>query len=127
MTALLGLLLLATGTLPLSGAAVSPALKTCLASGDAARGVNAAMKACTQAELQRRDQDLNRMYKKNMARLSAAARNRLRQTQRDWIKRRDANCEPNLSPEAGSLGSLDYLDCMIDETIKQTRRLARMR
>ena len=129
MSFLAGLLaiLVGAGAPPSAGPPISPVLEACLASGDAARGVTIAMKMCTQDELQRRDAVLNRTYGARMAHLSATGRARLRTTQRAWIKHRDATCEPLMGPDTGSLGGLDYLDCMINQTIEQTHRLANAR
>lgn len=113
------------GVAPMAGEPSSSEvqLRACLASGDAARGVTSAMKACSMAEYRRRDAILNAAYVRRMRSLPIAARERLRIEERSWIRSRDSTCSVRMGNDSGSLDSLDYLDCVIDQTIARTKCL----
>ncbi len=100
----------------------------CLNTGDAARGVDPAMQQCNADELARQDARLNQAYGAAMARLSPAARADLRLHERAWIRHRDQVCQryaPNGSN--GTIAYLEYAICQIDETIRRTIRLEKLR
>jgi uncharacterized protein YecT (DUF1311 family) len=98
--------------------------RTCLATGDAARGVTPAMAGCVNAELQRQDGLLNAAYKKAMAVRSSARKQTLRAAQRDWIKRRDSECQENLT--GGTIDMIEVPSCQLDMTAVRTIELQRM-
>lgn len=127
---MIGLLLTLALTLDAGGAQVdaqaqySPALDACLKSGDAANGVSVAMATCFNTELTRQDVRLNAAYKAAMARRSAADRDRLRAVQRAWIKRRDAECQENLT--GGTIDMVERSSCHLELTVIRAVELERM-
>ncbi len=113
---------------PAVEARITPAYKDCMAGDDAARGVTPAMTACTHAEVERQDARLNQAYVMVMKRLPATRRPALRTSQRQWIKRRDANCQKAAAAMEGGTGaSLEFLGCMMRETIERTLWLEKYR
>jgi uncharacterized protein YecT (DUF1311 family) len=93
----------------------------CMNSGDAVRGVTPAMGACITAEMALQDRRLNIAYKNVMQRLSAPKKINLRSSERIWIKERDEQCqEEYASYEGGTMASLAYGTCVINETISRT-------
>lgn len=102
----------------------SPAYARCLDSGDAARGVTVAMAGCTNAELQKQDARLNRAYKAAMARRSKPQQASLRNAQRAWIKRRDAECRKDLT--GGTIDMLNIGGCHLSMTTVRAVELERM-
>ncbi|MFT4254468.1 MAG: lysozyme inhibitor LprI family protein [Caulobacter sp.] len=102
----------------------SPAYDRCLNTGDALKGVTAAMAGCTNAELQKQDARLNRAYKAEMAGRSKARQAGLRNAQRAWIKRRDAECRENLT--GGTIDILEIGGCHLSMTTVRAVELERM-
>ncbi|MDG2522541.1 lysozyme inhibitor LprI family protein [Caulobacter segnis] len=102
----------------------SPALDACLAGDDAARGVSVAMATCFNEERGRQDARLNAAYKAVMARRSPGDRNSLRDVQRAWIKRRDAECEENLT--GGTIDMVERAACHLELTAMRAVELERL-
>jgi len=102
----------------------SPAYDACLNSGDAIKGVTAAMAGCTNEELQKQDARLNRAYKAAMAGRSKAEQAKLRTIQRAWIKRRDAECQEDLT--GGTIDILNIGGCHLSMTTVRAVELERM-
>lgn len=105
--------------------AYTPAFGRCLETGRAAQGVTSEMAACIGAELQRQDARLNTAYQAAMAARSAADQQALRQVQRDWIRRRDAECDQNLT--GGTIDRLNVPSCRLRLTAIRAVELERMR
>ncbi|MBI1682180.1 lysozyme inhibitor LprI family protein [Caulobacter hibisci] len=102
----------------------TPAYDRCLNSGDALKGVTVAMAGCTNAELQKQDARLNRAYKAAMATRSKARQATLRTAQRAWIKRRDAECQQDLT--GGTIDMLNIGGCHLSMTTVRAVELERM-
>ncbi len=102
----------------------SPAYGRCLNSGDALKGVTVAMAGCTNAELQKQDARLNRAYKAAMAKRSKPQQASLRTAQRAWIKRRDAECQEDLT--GGTIDMLNIGGCHLSMTTVRAVELERM-
>jgi uncharacterized protein YecT (DUF1311 family) len=102
----------------------SPTLDACLAGDDAARGVSVAMASCFNEEWARQDARLNAAYGTVMAKRSPAARKSLRDVQRAWIKRRDAECEEN--PTGGTIDMVERAACRLELTAIRAVELERM-
>ncbi|PVM91893.1 lysozyme inhibitor LprI family protein [Caulobacter endophyticus] len=102
----------------------SPAYAACLNSGDAIKGVTAAMAGCTNEELGKQDARLNRAYKAAMAGRSRAEQAKLRTVQRAWIKRRDAECREDLT--GGTIDVLNIGGCHLSMTTVRAVELERM-
>ena len=98
--------------------------KPCLQSGDAAKGVTVAMASCFNAELTRQDQRLNKAYAAAMAAQTKAGQGALRTAQRAWIKRRDADCEKDLT--GGTIDMLERAGCHLEMTTVRAIELERM-
>ena len=106
----------------------SAAYRTCMATGDAAKGVTVGLLDCNGTEIDRQDDRLNRTYRTVMARLAPPARARLRASERAWIKQRDRSCRRTSgSAEGGTLASVIYSGCILDRTIERTMWLERYR
>jgi uncharacterized protein YecT (DUF1311 family) len=92
----------------------------CMSSGDAANGVTSGVLDCIGAEIDRQDARLNQAYKMVMSRLNASRKTILRASERAWIGQRDARCRKASAPEkGGTLASIIYSGCILDETIKR--------
>jgi uncharacterized protein YecT (DUF1311 family) len=89
----------------------------CMAAGDARIGVTVAMLDCLGAEHDIQDARLNQTYKRLMARLDQEARDKLRQEQRAWLKRRDSKCASNAN--GGTAETLSASGCFLSETAQQ--------
>lgn len=129
LTILLPLLGIGVGSTPVQAAGTgqsgeSATYQRCMDTGDAARGVTVAIMDCLGAEISRQDAALNQAYKSAMLKLPQASRARLRASERDWIKRRDARCRSaGDEVEGGSLSGILYNQCLLDETLARTRWL----
>lgn len=95
----------------------SPALAACLNSGDAARGVSAAMGGCFDAELKLQDDRLNAAYRSALSKRDAAGQARLRAEERAWIRRRDAECRA--VAVGGTIDMVEIPACLLDATIRR--------
>lgn len=127
-----GLVLLALAAVPAQAQApkidpekeYTPAYDRCLNSGDAIKGVTVAMAGCTNEELARQDARLNRAYKAAMAKRTKAEQAKLRTAQRAWIKRRDAECQEDLT--GGTIDMLNIGGCHLSMTTVRAVELERM-
>ena len=124
-------LLVAAMTVPLSAAWATPksavekrysaAYNSCMNSGDAAHGVTSGIMDCNGAEIDLQDARLNQAYKMVMSRLDDQQKTVLRTSERNWIKSRDAACKKSVGDEeGGTLGTVMYSNCILDETISRT-------
>lgn len=106
----------------------SAAYRTCLATGDAARGVTSGLLDCSGAEIDRQDARLNQTYRAVMARLGPRGRTKLRASERAWIGERDRGCRRTSGlADGGTLASVMYSACILDRTIERTMWLERYR
>lgn len=93
----------------------------CMASGDAARGTTMGILDCMGQENARQDVRLNQAYKLAMQPSSEVSQTTLRQSERLWLKDREATCTADASPfEGGTQQRISYAQCLMDETIKRT-------
>lgn len=93
----------------------------CMTGGAAARGQTLAMNDCTAAEIERQDARLNQAYVTVMKRLPAKRKAALRNSERQWIARRDRTCRAAAARFGGGTGAgLEYGQCMLRETIART-------
>lgn len=90
----------------------SPAFSQCIS---LSVGVTIAMRNCSAQEYARLDRKLNATWRSTMSRIpNEAARFRLRQIQREWIKTRWAECDKQVAQSGG--GTADLLiddDCQL--------------
>lgn len=88
---------------------------------DTSDGVTADMMDCLGVEIDRQDARLNQAYVMVMRPMPKPRKEKLRGLQRVWIKQRDAKCA-RASAEAGggTLSSVVYSSCILDETIGRT-------
>ncbi len=98
----------------------------CMKTGPAAYGNDPAMLDCGYAEQARQDQRLNAIYRATMARLGPAGKQRLRASERAWIKARDAQCDP-IYASGGTAAKLNGSGCLLELTIRRRLWLARYR
>lgn len=80
------------------------------------------------AELQTADEDLNRVYRDAMARLSEPAKTSLRDQQREWIKVRDAECSEEkiagqMQGAGGTAVTVEIVSCKARLTEKRVGEL----
>jgi uncharacterized protein YecT (DUF1311 family) len=87
---------------------------------DTSEGVTSSMMDCIGAEIEVQDGRLNQAYVMVMRPLPKPRKDTLRGLQRTWIKQRDAKCKRAIADEGGSMGSIIYADCILDQTIKRT-------
>ena len=96
----------------------------CMNSGEAAEGVTLGILNCNGTEIDRQDARLNQAYKMVMIRLNAAQKSKLRFLERAWVNRRDARCRHEAAPEeGGTLASIIYSGCILNETIARRQWL----
>lgn len=92
----------------------------CMNTGDAANGVTSGIMDCNGLEIDRQDARLNQAYKMVMARSNSQQKTGLRMSERNWIGQRDARCQrASASEEGGSLTTIIYSGCILEETIKR--------
>ncbi|NWK75833.1 DUF1311 domain-containing protein [Acinetobacter sp. SwsAc6] len=90
---------------------------------DKAGGVTASMVECIAAETKRQDVRLNKAYKNLMNTLSATRKKELQDTQRLWMKYRDANCKFYYDPDGGSIVRVTSAGCFMDMTAQRADEL----
>ncbi len=103
----------------------TPAYDACMTHGDAGQGVTVAMRDCNDAELVRQDSALNVAYRQAMARRAPAQQAELRKQERLWIAHRDKICAPEV--DGGTAALLNSDGCYLDETIRRTIWLEKLR
>jgi uncharacterized protein YecT (DUF1311 family) len=91
---------------------------------DRSGGVTVELRDCSAAEHARKDVRLNQVYGATMARLNAAQKLQLRQSQRAWLKTRWKACEVELEDE-GTLALIAYDGCTLDEVARRILWLER--
>ena len=104
---------------------LTPQFNRCMAGPDAKQGVHPAMMQCNDEEYRRQDARLNQSYRAAIARLPAARKVALRDSQRAWIRHRDKLCA--LDEDGGQAAELNASGCTLDETIKRRMWLDRYR
>lgn len=98
----------------------SDQLSTCI---EETRGVTAVINSCLDAELSRQDARLNAAYQKALGRVAGENESRLRSSQRQWTKYRDASCDFIGSLTGGTVDSIRYLECLVRETSHRANEL----
>ena len=82
---------------------------------------------CAKENWEIADRELNRLWKIVKPRADARGTGRaLLNQQRDWLKRRDAKCEPELN-SGGSADAMFYWNCMEEETVARNQQLRALR
>jgi uncharacterized protein YecT (DUF1311 family) len=98
----------------------------CMSAGDAAQGVTTAMVECIGDELTLQDGKLNAAYKATMSHLDPGRQTNLRNTQRTWIKYRDAKCDEE-NQTGGTMDQVGRPSCHLELTVRRTQELVKMR
>jgi len=89
-------------------------------------GVTVEIHDCISAEYDRQDTRLNETYKAIMAKLPAAEKIKLRETDRTWLKAVKNRCaSAGDDNEGGTLQTLEIADCFLTETAKRADALAK--
>lgn len=88
---------------------------------DQTEGVTPAIQECVDEEYEYQDKRLNDAYKALLAKLPAARHDGLREQQRAWIKKRDADCDSG--PEPGQGQVLEANACLLDMTAARAGEL----
>ena len=86
---------------------------------------NSNREKCVHEELEKQDWALNAVYRILMSKLDAAEADRVRSAQREWIKMRDAECEPQRANE-GAPVAVEVGMCLIKATVARKRHLTEM-
>lgn len=85
------------------------------------------LRICTDAEFERQDGLLNAAYREAINTLTGKERQKLLESQRLWIRMRDATCEVMaLQYEGGTIQPRIALQCLVNQTIRRTRDLKEM-
>lgn len=98
--------------------AFGPAYDHCMASGEAAQGVQSAVRDCIGAEYNRRDAELNRVYRAKMAGLVPERQSALRSDERRWLQLRELKCA--VPAGGGTLQLSEATYCAAAETMHRT-------
>lgn len=98
----------------------TPEYRACVQGGDAARGVTAGILNCLGSEIERQDARLNETYRTQMSALAPSLRTGLRASERRWIVQRDEQCRAHAAEVGGTLASILYSSCILDQTIRRT-------
>ncbi len=75
---------------------------------------------CEQKIYNRADAELNKVYKKLIAKLDADGKDTLRAAQRGWIRERDGEC----TKQSTDVGPVIMTNCMTEKTVSRTHFLA---
>lgn len=103
----------------------TPAFSTCMATGEAAEGVDFAMRECVIAEYGRQDDRLNATYRTTMQQQqNLAAKAKLRDLQRRWLAARGRLCAKQAAEAGdGTLGPMTMDSCFLAEAVRRTAYL----
>lgn len=83
---------------------------------------------CNATEMARQDARLNETWRAVSARIAPHGKPGLRAAERAWIRAREQHCQLQAKEgEGGTIETLLYGSCMIDETIRRTLWLERLR
>ena len=93
---------------------------------DASGGVTMNMLICIGSETEQHDVRLNQSYKAAMQALDKDQQNQLRDSQRLWIKFRDADCALLGSLTGGTIDKINRASCFLDMTKQRADELARL-
>lgn len=116
----------------LLGAAAAMLIAAAPARADEADGIDCGsdmlnqseMNICADKDYRKADTALNAAYRKAAAGLDAHNRDLLRESERAWIKFRDAECTYQAAPnEGGSIYPLVYAGCLTRLTMDRTKQL----
>jgi uncharacterized protein YecT (DUF1311 family) len=94
---------------------------------DKTGNTTASMTECMMAEIKRQDAQLNKAYKALMTDLLPSRKTQLQETQRIWMKYRDANCAFYFDPEGGTQARVNANECMMNTTAERARELENFR
>jgi uncharacterized protein YecT (DUF1311 family) len=86
-------------------------------------GVTSKILDCISAEFDRRDSRLNEVYKKLTSKLSKDRKKSLVDSQRAWIKFREANCGFYYDPNGGSAAHMAGNECSLNATVDRAKEL----
>lgn len=90
---------------------------------DKANGVTSEMLDCIGTETKYQDERLNKAYKALMAQLSETRKKELQETQRLWIKYREANSHFYADPDGGTMATLFSNDTFLTMTAERASEL----
>lgn len=88
---------------------------------DNAGGITSIMLNCNGEEVSYQDKRLNTAYRSLMKILPPAKQQKIRQEERDWIRKRESICEEKEG--SGTLADLDSAGCFLEETANQANKL----
>lgn len=83
---------------------------------------------CNGQEMKRQDARLNAVWAAVFKRFDPASKPALRSAERAWIAERQKHCLlQSKEAEGGTLEAIEYSSCMVDETIRRTIWLEKLR
>ena len=106
-------------------ARLTPTVHTCEHSRENGGTLEQAL--CYKDEASRQDQRLNDVWMEVINRQSFADRERLRRSERRWIKERDATCHQEAAAYINSTAAYMFNVCMADEIIRRIIWLDKVR
>ncbi|MFT2188332.1 MULTISPECIES: lysozyme inhibitor LprI family protein [Pseudomonas] len=90
---------------------------------DKSEGITSNLSDCSNEELTKQNERLNKYYKVAMANLAADKKTQLRDVQRVWIKYRDSNCGMYYTLSGGSMDVLNGVGCELSMTQERADEL----
>lgn len=109
---MMGVVLMVGAIVPGVQAKESAAYAACMKTAQ----TTVSMNVCNNDEIAREDKRLNQAYKKAMGALEPLQRDKLRATQRVWIKYIDSNCDFYYTLTGGTLDILNGGGCRLSMT-----------
>ncbi|MDD5227235.1 MAG: lysozyme inhibitor LprI family protein [Methylococcales bacterium] len=94
---------------------------------DKANGVTSEMLDCIGTETKYQDERLNKAYKELLPLLSAERKKELQETQRLWIKYRDANSHFYADPDGGTMATITSNDTFLTTTASRAKELEELK
>lgn len=99
----------------------------CMDTGEAARGSMDAMIQCLMDDLDRKDDELNEVYRATRNGLGPAARHQLQVSERRWIAARDKKCLNQAEQDGAGVwvqdSTISWYGCLIGETERRIKWL----
>lgn len=106
-----------------SNAPASGLFSSCM---DDSAGIIAELVACLARETETQDVRVDQNYRIAASASSAERRKQLLESQRAWLRYRDANCAFHDDPEGGFRAVIDTQDCLLRETAARADELQRL-
>jgi len=90
-------------------------------------GVTVTILDCIATETKKQEFLLNKAYKKVMEKLSGKRKNQFRNTQRHWIKYKDASCDFYATSQGGTLATVILNNCFLMKIALRLKEVEKVR